>query len=431
MVDIHRTHYANQLDESVIGKSVRVAGWVEDLRELGSIVFLTIRDASGGAQIIATPEQILISPENKITRQSVVTVSGMVQKSKAKAFSVELKANEITVLTVAKHPLPVDPTGRVGASIDIRLDARALDLRNPKVSSLFRIRHEALQSVRKTLMANKFIEVNTPKIIGSASEGGANLFSLEYFGKKAYLAQSPQLYKEQLTMALDRVFEIAPYYRAEKSHTIRHLNEFISIDIEGAFMDAEDVMKVAEEMVRNVLADVKEKCSDDLKQIDTEIIVPSLPFERITYAQVLDELKKEGVSLEFGEDLPDHALRILGEKRKGYYFIVDWPLKLKPFYIHEKEDNPELSCSFDLQHGFLELASGGRRQHDINKLKARLQEQGLNPKDFEDHLQVFEWGMPPHSGWGIGLDRLVMVICNASNIREVVLYPRDTERLKP
>ncbi|MGH9923028.1 MAG: amino acid--tRNA ligase-related protein, partial [Nitrososphaerales archaeon] len=156
-----------------------------------------------------------------------------------------------------------------------------------------------------------------------------------------------------------------------------------------------------------------------------------LPFERITYAQVLDELKKEGVNLEFGEDLPDHALRILGEKRKEYYFIVDWPLKLKPFYIHEKEDNPELSCSFDLQHGFLELASGGRRQHDVNKLKARLLEQGLNPKDFEDHLHVFEWGMPPHSGWGIGLDRLVMVICNANNIREVVLYPRDNERVKP
>jgi len=431
MVDIRRTHYANQLDESLIGKSVRIAGWVEDLRELGSIVFLTIRDASGGAQVIASPEQILVSPENKITRQSVVAISGTVQKSKAKTFPVEIKANEITVLTIAKHPLPVDPTGRVGASIDVRLDARALDLRNPKVLSLFRIRHEALQSVRKTLVESKFIEVNTPKIIGSASEGGANLFSLEYFGRKAYLAQSPQLYKEQLTMALDRVFEIAPYYRAEKSHTIRHLNEFTSIDIEAAFMDAEDVMKVAEELVRNVLADVKDRCADDLKQIGTEVTAPSLPLERITYAQVLNELKKEGVSLEFGEDLPDHALRILGERRTGYYFIVDWPLKLKPFYIHEKEDNTELSCSFDLQHGFLELASGGRRQHDVNKLKARLKEQGLNPKDFEDHLKVFEWGMPPHSGWGLGFDRLMMVICNANNIREVVLYPRDTERLAP
>lgn len=430
MTDIRRTHYAKQLNESIIGQKVKVGGWIEDLRDIGSLVFLTLRDVSGTAQLIVNDPSMLESAK-KITRQSVVIVSGTVQKSKAKAFPVEIKVDEINVLTNAIHPLPIDPTGRVNASIDVRLDSRALDLRNPKVLALFRLRHEALQSIRKTLVENNFIEVNTPKIIGSASEGGANLFSLEYFGKKAYLAQSPQLYKEQLTMALDRVFEIAPFYRAEKSHTVRHLNEFISIDIEGAFMDAEDVMQVAEQLVRNVLADVKEKCSDDLKQMGSEITVPSLPFERLTYAQVLDELAGSDIKLEFGEDLPDHALRILGEKRKGYYFIKDWPLKLKPFYIHEKEDNPELSCSFDLQYGYLELSSGGRRQHDVNKLKARLVEQGLNPDDFRDHLKVFEWGMPPHSGWGIGFDRLMMVICNVTNIREVVLYPRDTERLKP
>lgn len=430
MTDIRRTHYAKQLNESVIGQKVKVGGWIEDLRDIGSLVFLTLRDVSGTAQLIVNDPSMLESAK-KITRQSVVIVSGTVQKSKAKAFPVEIKVDEINVLTNAIHPLPIDPTGRVNASIDVRLDSRALDLRNPKVLALFRLRHEALQSIRKTLVENNFIEVNTPKIIGSASEGGANLFSLEYFGKKAYLAQSPQLYKEQLTMALDRVFEIAPFYRAEKSHTVRHLNEFISIDIEGAFMDAEDVMQVAEQLVRNVLADVKEKCSDDLKQMGGEITVPSLPFERLTYAQVLDELAGSDIKLEFGEDLPDHALRVLGEKRKGYYFIKDWPLKLKPFYIHEKEDNPELSCSFDLQYGYLELSSGGRRQHDVNKLKARLVEQGLNPDDFRDHLKVFEWGMPPHSGWGIGFDRLMMVICNVTNIREVVLYPRDTERLKP
>jgi aspartyl-tRNA synthetase len=430
MTDIRRTHYADQLNESIIDQNVRIGGWIEDSRDIGSLVFLTLRDVSGTAQIVINDPNMLESAK-KVTRQSVVIISGKVQKTKAKAFPVEVKADRIEVLTNAIHPLPVDPTGRVSASIDVRLDARALDLRNPRVLALFHMRHEALQSIRKTLVAHNFIEVNTPKIIGSASEGGANLFSMEYFGKKAYLAQSPQLYKEQLTMALDRVFEIAPYYRAEKSHTVRHLNEFISIDIESAFMDAEDVMQVAEQLVRNVLADIKEKCVDDLKHIGTEINVPSLPFERITYAQVLDELKKHDIKLEFGEDLPDHALRVLGEKRKGYYFIKDWPLKLKPFYIHEKDDNPELSCSFDLQYGYLELCSGGRRQHDVNKLKARLVEQGLNPDDFKDHLQVFGWGMPPHSGWGIGLDRLMMVICNVSNIREVVLYPRDTERLKP
>ena len=430
MTDIRRTHHTNQLNESIIDQNVRIGGWIEDLRDIGALVFITLRDISGTAQVIVS-EPTMLESAKRVPRQSVVMISGKVQKSKAKAFPVEIKADSIEVLTTAIHPLPVDPTGRVSASIDVRLDSRPLDLRNPRILALFRIRHEALQSIRKTLVAHGFIEVNTPKIIGSASEGGANLFPLEYFGKKAYLAQSPQLYKEQLTMALERVFEIAPYYRAEKSHTVRHLNEFISIDIEGAFMEGEDVMQVAEELVRNVLIDIKKKCVYDLKQLGNELIVPSLPFERISYSQVLNELKNHDIELEFGEDLPDHTLRFLGEKHTGYYFIKDWPLKLKPFYIHEKENNPELSCSFDLQYGYLELSSGGKRQHDINKLKVRLVEQGLNPDDFRDHLKVFEWGMPPHSGWGIGLDRLMMVICNASNIREVVLYPRDTERLKP
>lgn len=430
MGDIRRTHYAKQVNESLIDQNVRIGGWIEDSRDIGSLVFLTVRDVSGTSQVVVN-DPAMLEMAKKITRQSVVIVSGKVQKSKAKAFPVEIKADQIQLMAGAIHPLPVDPTGRVNASLDVRLDARALDLRNPRVLALFRIRHEVLQSIRKTLVEHNFIEVNTPKIIGSASEGGANLFSLEYFGKTAYLAQSPQLYKEQLTMSLDRVFEIASYFRAEKSHTIRHLNEFVMVDIEGAFMDAEDVMNIAEQVVRNVLADVKEKCVDDVKQINTEITVPSLPFERLTYAQVLDELNKHDVKIEYGEDLPDHALRVLGETRKGYYFITDWPLKLKPFYIHEKEDNPELSLSFDLQYGFLEISSGGRRQHDVNKLRARLVEQGLNPADFKDHLQVFEWGMPPHSGLGIGLDRLLMLVCKTNNIREVVLYPRDTERLKP
>ena len=430
MNDILRTHYANQLNESIIDQIISIGGWLEDLRDIGSLVFLTVRDNSGTAQVIVSDPNMLVVAK-KITRQSVVMVSGKLQKSKSKALRVEIKANYIEVLSSAVQPLPIDPTGRVNTSIDVRLDSRALDLRNPKILALFQIRHETLQSIRKTLIENRFIEVNTPKIIGSASEGGANLFSLEYFGKKAYLAQSPQLYKEQLTIALDRVFEIAPYFRAEKSHTVRHLNEFISIDIEGAFMDAEDVMKVAEQMVRNILVHLHKRSIDDLKQLSNEIIVPSLPFKRLTYSQVLDELKNHDIKLEFGEDLSEHALRVLGEKYKDYYFIIDWPLKLKPFYIHEKADNSELSYSFDLQYGYLELSSGGKRQHDANKLRKRLKEQGLDPADFEDHLKVFEWGMPPHSGWGIGLDRLLMAICNSSNIREVVLYPRDTERLKP
>ncbi len=422
-MDIHRSHYIEEINDDMLGGDVRITGWVEDIRELGAITFLIINDVSGSIQVVT-------KGIDGITKQSIVAISGKVQKSKAKAYNLEIKADAIDVLSRAKHPLPIDPTGRVKAGLDNRLNARALDLRNPNTLAIFKIRHHALQAIRRSLIKNRFIEVNTPKIIGSASEGGANLFKLKYFDKQAYLAQSPQLYKEQLTMALDRVFEIAPYYRAEKSHTVRHLNEFISIDIEAAFLDAEDVMKVAEELIVDSINSINANASKELEQLAIKLEPPNIPFERLTYSQIIDELKRD-MTIEFGDDLPDHALRLLGERHNGFYFIKDWPLSLKPFYIHAKDDDQTLSCSFDLQYGYLELASGGRREHDPSKLKDRLKEQGLNPTDFADHLRVFEWGMPPHSGWGLGFDRLMMVLTNAKNIREVVLYPRDTDRLTP
>jgi aspartyl-tRNA synthetase len=280
-------------------------------------------------------------------------------------------------------------------------------------------------------LQKKFIEITTPKIIGSASEGGANLFSLEYFGKKAYLAQSPQLYKEQMTIGLERVFEIASFYRAEKSHTGRHLSEFTSIDIEAAFMDYTDVIDILEELVVTVFKDVAENCKDELAILERKLEIPKRPFDRVTYSQVLDELAKEGTKLQFGDDLLDSHLKIVGDKHPGFFFLLDWPMSLKPFYIHEKDEDPKISRSFDLQYGYLELSSGGRRLHDPAKLKARLAEQGLDPANFEDHLRAFDWGMPPHSGWGMGLDRLMTVIVGIDNVREVVLYPRDPERLSP
>jgi aspartyl-tRNA synthetase len=335
------------------------------------------------------------------------------------------------VITRADQRLPIDPTGRVETALDKRLDSRALDLRNPKVAAIFRLRSAALKIIRKTLCAQGFIEVNTPKIIGSASEGGANLFEFDYFDKKkAYLAQSPQLYKEQLIVGLDRVFEIGPYFRAENSHTLRHLSEFISVDVEAAFLDYEDVMNIAEDVVRNIAIMFEQKHNTDLEAAGAKAISIN-KIDKITYEQCIEELAKEGEKLQFGDDLSDSALRKLGNLHPGFYFITDWPLKLKPFYIHEKEDNPRLSKSFDLQYSYLELASGGRRLHEPQKLRSRLIEKGLNPSSFEEHLKAFDWGMPPHSGWGLGFDRLMMVLTGSQNVREVVLYPRDSERFTP
>lgn len=424
-----RTHNIEDVNSGMKGNGVTLCGWVEDFRELGKMTFLTVRDVTGIAQIIVKGD--LNEKIANLNRQSVVRVSGVVQETKARDFEFEVLADTIDVLGKAIHPLPIDPIGRLESNIDNRLNARALDLRNKKTAAIFKLRHHVLSALRNSLIERKFIEITTPKIIGSASEGGANLFSLEYFGKTAYLAQSPQLYKEQMTIGLERVFEIASFYRAEKSHTGRHLSEFTSVDVEAAFMDYSDVMDVLESMVIDVYSSVAENCKAELASIGSTVSAPKAPFPRISYSDVIDELNKAGEKLEFGDDLLDSHLRIVGANHPGFYFLTDWPIKLKPFYIMQKKDDETLSESFDLQYGFLELSSGGTRLHDPSVIKARLAEQDLDPSLFSDHLRAFDWGMPPHAGWGMGLERLLATLIGIENVREVVLYPRDPERLTP
>src|SRR5215213_6290710 len=336
--NIKRTHYACQLNATLVGQHVRVGGWIEDIRDIGKVAFVTIRDVTGLCQVIVTGGNLQSALQ--APRQSAVTVTGIVQESKARDFTVELKVSEFTVLTEALHPLPIDPTGRVESAIDKRLDARALDLRNPRVAAIFRLRSAGLKIIRDALTSQGFIEVTTPKIIGSASEGGANLFAFDYFGKrKAYLAQSPQLYKEQLMVGLDRVFEIGPYFRAENSHTVRHLSEFTSIDIEAAFLDYEDVMDILEKVVRKVATELHEKHRADLQAADSKEISVS-KIDRLTYGQCLEELAKDGEKLQFGDDLSDSALRRLGELHPGFYFITDGLSSLNPSTSTERKATP-------------------------------------------------------------------------------------------
>jgi aspartyl-tRNA synthetase len=426
---IKRTHFAKELKENILGEKVNVGGWIEDIRDIGKIIFLVIKDVTGSIQVIVDPEEF---PQiREIPRQSSIILSGKIQKSKAKEMKVELKLEEIGAIYQSKHPLPIDPTGRLESAIDKRLDARALDLRNENVSKLFVIRSIALEIVRKTLRELSFLEVNTPKIIGSASEGGANLFEFDYFKNKAYLAQSPQLYKEQLVLALDRVFEIAPYFRAEKSNTVRHLTEFYSVDIEAAFLDYNDIMEIMERVIKNVIIGIKDSALIDFRTNDFLKKAIETKFQRLTYQACIKELRENGEGVTYGDDLSDSSLRKLGQLYPGFYFITEWPLKLKPFYILENEHDHFLSDSFDLQIGYLELISGGSRQHDPSKIRNRLAEQDLNPDKFTEHLKVFDWGMPPHAGCGLGLDRLIMCLTGSMNVREVVLYPRDPNRISP
>ena len=416
------------------GAEITLFGWVQEIRDLGGIRFIIIQDREGTLQITipkkkVTPE--VLSKSDLLQRRFCLAVKGTVRQTTMTPRGIEVIPNEIKILNTASEQLPLDVTGKTPASIETRLDARALDLCQEENVAAFKVQHVALHAIREFLFKQGFLEVHTPRIIATATEGGAALFSVDYFGSKAFLAQSPQLYKEQLIMSLERVFEVGPFFRAEVSHTRRHLSEFVSVDIEQAFANGADVMVLLEQVIHHACKTVKESCSKELAVLKHKLEVPEIPFKRLSYSQVLKDLKKKDVEVPFGEDIPTEAVRTLGRLYPNFYFITDWPTHAKAFYIKPRDDNKEFCEGFDLMWRWIELVSGGTRIADRELLMSRLQEQGLNPEAFKHHLQVFDYGMPPHAGWAIGLERLTMALTGKKNIREVTFYPRDKMRLTP
>ncbi len=430
----YRTHYAMQIKPEMQGERVIVAGWVHTKRDLGGKKFIVLRDKSGSIQLIISKhesEKSVIDAFYDISKESVIMVEGIVKKSDKAPRGVEIFPLKITLLNKASPILPLDVSEKVPADMDTRLNARILDLRRPRVQAIFKIRDNVLKIIRTVLREKGFIEVNTPKIIATATEGGAQLFPVLYFGREAFLAQSPQLYKELLASAFERVFEIGPAYRAEESDTPFHLSEFISVDIEAAFIDYEGAMDILEEVVVRVLDGVRRENIEELELIGHEPPKISGKIPRITYDEAIEILQREGFDIKYGEDISTPAQRKLGEIIEGFYFIKDWPTDTRPFYTMPKEDNPNLCEAFDLMYGWLEVASGSTRVHRKGLLIAQLERQGLSPKSFEYFIKWFDYGMPPHAGWGLGLDRFMLILTGCRNIREVVLFPRDKKRLTP
>ena len=434
MGDWRRTHYSVDVKPEMDGQEVTLFGWVQEIRDLGGIRFIILQDREGTIQITVPRKKVtneVLSKSDALQRRYSIAVKGIVKKTDMTPRGIEVIPKAIKILSTATQRLPIDITGKTPANIDVRLDARALDLCREENIAAFKIQHTAVQAIRDFLFERGFVEVHTPRIIASATEGGAALFPVKYFDKKAFLAQSPQLYKEELVMSLEKVFEIGPFFRAEESHTRRHLSEFVSIDIEQAFASAEDVMRLLEQLIQYMCKVVNEKCRRELATLKHEVKVPEVPFQRLKYEVVLQELEKEGINIPWGEDIPTPAFRTLGKKHPYFYFITDWPTHSKAFYIKPRDDNPELCEGFDLMWSWIELASGGTRIADKELLIKRLKEQGLNPESFYYHLQAFDYGMPPHAGWAIGLERLTMMLTGKKNIREVTLFPRDKFRLTP
>jgi aspartyl-tRNA synthetase len=430
-----RTHLAREVSPSLDGSTVTIFGWVESVRDLGGINFIIVQDRSGKVQVTLPHGKAnsgLTKRFTRIQKQFVVAIRGRVRAEKRAPSGAEILPTDIRILNESIQQLPLDPTGKVPVDLDTRLESRVLDLRRPIPQAIFQVRNILIKSIRDFLCSQGYFEVSTPKIIATATEGGAELFPIAYYDREAFLAQSPQLYKEELTLAFEKVFEIAPYFRAEESHTVRHLSEFISVDLEEAFVDSGDVSQTLQDLILHSARSIQEQCPNQLKTLGVDSSSWEEEMHSYTYDEILEELDQTlDMPLEWGEDISTAHLRALSDIHPGFYFICDWPSKTKPFYINPSQKRPEVTESFDLMHGWVELASGGTRVASKEVLIKRLEEQGLNPLTFKHHLKAYDYGMPPHAGWGLGFDRLLMVFTGRENIREVVLFPRDQSRLTP
>jgi aspartyl-tRNA synthetase len=320
----------------------------------------------------------------------------------------------------------------VKAELETRLNYRFMDFRTPHTNAIFKIQNELLSAFREFLIDNDYIEFQPPCIIASASEGGAELFQIPYFEREAYLAQSPQLYKQMAAISFEKVFTVTPVWRAEKFDTPTHLNEVRQMDIEQAFADDETVMKVLERTLVHMLEAVKERCPGELDLLGREIDVPELPLRRLTYTEAVEMLQEAGEEMAWGEDFTKaHERRLMELVGKDAFFIKDWPSVQKAFYAMPHEDNPDVVHAFDLLYNGIELSSGTQRVHIPQLLRQQLRKKGLDPGDFTHYIESFSYGAPPHAGWSIGLERLTMTVTGMSNIRECCMFPRDRDRLVP
>jgi len=428
---LRRSHYSDEITPSMDGNQVTVMGWVLTIRGHGNISFATVRDKNGDLSIIAKkgdcPDEIR-EKISSLKSHSSIAVIGKVKASEKAPSGYEIIPTELRVFSNVEKIPPFEPTVKTVKNIDTRLEVRPIDLRRNILQHVFKTRSLVLKSIRNYFGNQNFVEINTPKMIATATEGGAALFPIFYYNKEAFLAQSPQLYKEQLTMSFEKVFEIASIFRAEPSRTNRHLAEAISIDLEEAFVDYNDVMNRIEEIIKVSIQAVNDYAKENPDCEFPTITVPE-NIPRYAYDELVDKMQKAGAKTEWGDDLYPSNLKKIG--LDGFYFITDWPLAPKPFYVKDSKSNPKVSESFDLMYGDLELSSGSTRIEKRNELSERMKNKGMKTDAFKYHLEAFDYGVPPHAGCGIGLERLIMVLTGTENIRDTTFYPRDVDRLTP
>lgn len=429
---------------NLIGERVRLSGWVHVRRDHGKLIFIDLRDRSGIIQMVIIPDkEEAYKIAKEVRSEYVIEVEGLVKQRPGKASNekiptggVEIEVEKMEVISKPEMELPIDISENdFNLHLETLLDNRVVTLRNEKIKSIFSVYSELIRTYAEVMRREGFTEIKTPKILSSATEGGANFFKINYFEREAYLAQSPQFYKQAGAGVFERVFEIGPVFRAEPHFTTRHVNEYIGLDAEMAFIDGfEDVMDELEKVMVEIIGNISEKCSADLDKYGAEIKPPE-KIPRIKLTEALDILEKE-----YGKKMEEIDIDAEGErlicdwakKNHGsdFIFLTHYPAAIRPFYSMPSPD-PQYTETFDLLFRGVEIASGGQRIHDYNKLVANIRKHKLNPEDFEHYLDIFKYGIPPHGGWGLGSERIVQKILGLKSIKEAILFPRDVKRLNP
>jgi len=410
---------------------VEIYGWVHDVRDLSKVRFIVIKDITGRIQVTGIKGKTkddVFALMSSISRESVILVKGKLKDSKQAPGGKEILPTKIKIIAKAEHPLPVDVSDHSKTELPKRLDYRFLDLHRERIQAIFKIQSTISMSFREHFVNKGFMEFQPPSIISSASEGGTELFPAKYFEKSAFLAQSPQLYKQMVACSpIEKVVTITPVWRAEKHNTTRHLNECRQMDIEMAFADQKMVMKQLEEVVKYMVEQILKKHKKELDLLGVRLKVPKVKY--ISYDETVKLLK-----VKHGEDLSPENERELNRKFPDTIALVhSWPSSIKPFYIMPKDEDPnaKLSEGFDAIYMGIEITSGGQRIHIPDLLEKRLKAKGLNPKNFKHYIDSFRHGAPMHGGWSIGLERFTQAILKLDNIREACMFPRDRDRLTP
>jgi aspartyl-tRNA synthetase len=422
---------------------VFIEGWIHEIRDLAKIKFILLRDMTGVVQCIIKDEK-LMKKFSDLSVESVISINGEAKPAQVKSPEVsqkeiEVEIKEFEIISKAEK-LPINIHDKdVETGFAKRLDYRYLDLRNPKNLLIFKIETDVLKAMRDFCIKTGFLELCSPKFQSAAAESGAEMFSVDYFGKKAYLAQSPQFYKQMAVISgFERVFEIAPVFRANPSHTTRHDTEFTMFDAEIGFINSfEDVMHWEEQWLAYILEQIKEKYGKQIKEVfNIDLVVPKIPFPRITMEEAHKIIREAGIKVGEDSDLDAEGEKALGDYIQKKYkhefvFLTLFPWKVRPFYHMRPKDNPRVTNSFDLLWKGLEITTGAQREHRHDILIKQAKEKKISEKPIQWYLDMFKYGAPPHGGFGLSPTRVVMQMLNLPNVREATFAPRDTERLTP